>query len=74
MAQRRTPLLAALIFCLLLTACAGTDANQPLRTGSEQVVDSRVTGAAQARSRTLDQHPRTRLERTRSEDEDGRRG
>ena len=36
MARRRTPLLAALILCLLLTACAGTNANQPVRTGSEQ--------------------------------------
>ena len=36
MARRRTPLLAALILCLLLTACAGTNADQPVRTGSEQ--------------------------------------
>ena len=36
MALRRTPLLAGLILCLLLTACAGTNANQPVRTGSEQ--------------------------------------
>ena len=36
MARRRAPLLAALICCLLLTACAGTNANQPVRTGSEQ--------------------------------------
>ncbi len=36
MARRRTPLLAALICCLVLTACAGTNANQPVRMGSEQ--------------------------------------